>query len=286
MAEDTPMKQLDLFRDNPTVSLANALREALMDEDTLAATIACRALADYDASHHWLPHARTLIAALQAPVPTNKAEGLADMTRLEEGWTQAADAVLGDDSRDVLQRKWRAVGDALSGGPFDPGCPDLHASYAYAKCEDWASVERCIRAVPDFSTRPILLTRLAEAIWRQRRLIDAAGFWFDLCWSDPDRFQGLMDRGAIPDPNFREGWERWQDADLGPESSTAWFPAWMLVREPWIAAVTPRPGTDAPAQAAFAILRELTIGDGEDIELRRQLRHLHPDLLAGFLARR
>ena len=266
--------------------LHNALRLALMNGDAKEAEIAYRELADFDASHRWLPHARTLIAALQTPAPANTDEGLAVLTRLEAEWTPAAHAVLGKDSRDMLLRIWRSVGDALADRMFDPELPDSHASYAYSKCEDWLSVERCVRAVPEFSAQPVLLARIAEAVWRQRRWKEAACHWFEICWSAPDRFQSLMDRGEIPDPIFRDGWNCGQDRDVKPEISPPWFPAWMLLHEPKIAELIPAPTANGSPQAAFAVLRALSIGNGEDADMRRQLQRLHPGLLACFLSRR
>ena len=65
------MKQFDLFLDGRFVRLSNALRLALMNGNAKEAEIAYRELGDFDASHHWLPHARTLIEALQTPVPAS-----------------------------------------------------------------------------------------------------------------------------------------------------------------------------------------------------------------------
>ena len=280
------MKQFDLFLDGRFVRLSNALRLALMNGNAKEAEIAYRELGDFDASHHWLPHARTLIEALQTPVPASVGEGLVVLTRLDGEWTPAAHAVLGENSRNILLRFWHSVGDALADTPFDPELPDRHASYAYEKCEEWESVERCIRGVPDYVAQPVLLSRMAEAIWRQRRWKEAASHWFELCWSAPDRFESLMDRGEIRDPILRAGWSFGQDQDLEPEISPPWFPAWMLIHEPKIAALIPAPAANGSPQAGFTALRALTIGNGEDAELRRQLQRLHPGLLACFLSRR
>ena len=140
--------------------------------------------------------------------------------------------------------------------------------------------------MPNFLAQPVLLERMAESVWRQRRWKDAARYWFELCWSAPDRFQRLMDVGAVPDRVFREGWERWQDRDLGSELSSSWFPAWMLIHEPKIAEFMPAPATGSSPQSAFVVLRELTIGTGEEMALRKQLQRLNPGLLASFLALR
>lgn len=280
------MKQLDLFLDGRSVRLRNALRQALMDEDADEAEIAYLKLANFDAAHRWLPPARKLIAALRSPRPSCAEEGLAVQTRLESEWTQAAHALLGEDGRDLLHGIWHHIGDALSDTPFDPCHPERHASHAFGKCGDWSSVQRCIRAMQDFSTHPVLLARIAQASWRQRRWKEAAGHWFELCWIAPERFQALMDRGEIPDPVLREGWQRAQDQDLEPAISPPWFPAWMLIHKPKIAKLIPAPPVNGSPQAAFAVLRELTIDDSEDVDLRRRLQQLHSGLLACFLSQR
>ena len=280
------MNQLDLFLDGRSVRLSNALRLALLEEDADAAVCAQRDLGEFDATHHWLAPAKALIAAVRTRIVGNHEEGLAAMACLEEEWIPAALTVLGEDSREWLHRKWRDVGSALEGRPFDPEFPERHASYAYTRCENWLSVERCILAVPDFSDQPILLERMAEAVWRQRRWKDAARLWFELCWSAPDRFQGLMNDGAVPDPVLRDGWERWQDLDLEFQTSPSWFPAWMLIDKPKIAELMPVPAKGGASQAAYAVLLNLTTGNGEEMEIRRELQRLHPGLLASFLSRR
>lgn len=280
------MNQLDLFLDGRSVRLSNALRLALLDEDVDAAVCAHRDLREFDPTHHWLAPAKALIAGLRTSIPGNHEEGLAAMACLEEEWIPAALTVLGEGSREWLHRKWRDVGSALEGRPFDLEFPERHASYAYTRCEDWFSVERCILAVPDFSEQPILLERMAEAVWRQRRWKDAAGLWFELCWSAPDRLQGLMNDGAVPDPVLRDGWERWQDLDLESLTSPSWFPACMLIHEPKIAELMPVPAMSDAPKAAFAVLLELTIGNGDEMDLRIKLQRLHPELLASFLSRR
>ena len=280
------MNQLDLFLDGRSVRLSNALRFALLNQDPEAAAIAHRELADFDAAHHWLLPSKTLIEALRTSIPVNFKEALAAMARLEEEWIPAASAVLGEDSRPWLHQKWSEVGGALAGSPFDPEFPDCHASYAYERCDDWLAVERSILTVAEFSTQPVLLERMAKAVWHQRRWKDAARLWFELCWSAPDRFQGLMDHGAVPDPVLRDGWERWLDQELVSVTSPSWFPAWMLIHEPKIAEVMPAPAICGAPQAAFAALLELTIGNDKKTELRKKLQQLQPGLLASFLSRR
>jgi len=278
------MKQLDFFRHGRSVVLSNGLHAAVLGGDANDVETAYRKLSDYAATHRWLPHARTLIEALSNPLPSDEDEGLAALTRLEAEWAPAAQAILGEDGRGVLDRLWRAVGDAFADSPFDPERPDRHASYAYAKCADWKSVERSVRYAGNYSAHPVLLSRIAEALWRQGRWDQAAGAWFELCWSAPDRFRRMMNDGEIPDPLLRGGWDRARDQDI--EIAPDWFPAWMLIDQPRIAALIPVPEASAGPQAAFVALRALTAEDPNDVKRRRQLQTLHPGLLACFLAQR
>lgn len=154
------------------------------------------------------------------------------------------------------------------------------------KSGKWASVERCIKNAPDYRRQPALLSRMAEAIWRQQRGAEAADHWFALCWLAPDEFRCLMERGGVPDRTLREGWHSGLDQDLEPEITAAWFPAWMLLYKPeWARMVAPPTGTSIP-EAAFDALLTLTSGDGEDTNARRRLQQLHPGLLACFLSKR
>ena len=68
-----------------------------------------------------------------------------------------------------------------------------------------------------------------------------------------------------------------------------WFPAWMLIEEPGLAAgLAPRRRDDGPSRAFDTVMALLAhpSPDERGIELRRSLKDIHPDLLERFLARR
>lgn len=280
------MKQFDLFLDSQETRARNALHDALAQSDANEARRAHNELSVLEPSHRWLPHASTLVAALETPFPTDADGGLAVLAHLNGDWTEAADGIFGAGEHDLLVPFWRAVGRVLEGVGFDPERPDHHASFAWMKSGKWASAERCIKDEPDYRRQPALLSRLAEAIWRQQRGAEAAHHWLALCWLAPDEFRGLMERGGIPDRTLRKGWHIGLDQDLEPEMTAAWFPAWMLLYKPeWALLVAPPTGTSVP-EAAFDALLTLTSGDGEDTNARRRLQQLHPGLLACFLSKR
>ena len=281
------MKQFDLFLDSQLVRARNALHDALAQADANEAKRTRDELSVLEPSHRWLPYASTLIAALETPLPTDADGGLALLARLDGDWTQAADEIFGVGEHDLLIPFWRAAGHVLTGMEFDPERPDIYASHAWMEIGEWASAERCIRDVPGYRTQPALLSRMAEAIWRQQRWAEAADHWFALCWLAPDEFRCLMERDSIPDRTLHEGWYSGLDQDMEPAMTGAWFPAWMLLYEPRLAQwVAPPTGTTSAPEAAFDALLTLTVGDGEDTDARRRLQQLHPGLLACFLSRR
>ena len=278
------MKQFDLFLDSQSVRARNALYGALAQADANEAKRAHDELSVLEPSHRWLPHASTLIAALETPLPTDADGGLGILAHLDANWTEAADGIFGAGEHDVLVPYWRAVGRVLEGVRFNPERPDLHASHAWMKSGEWESAERCIRDVPGYWSQPALLARMAEAIWRQQRWAEAADHWFALCWLAPEEFQQIMECGDIRDRTLRDGWYTGLDQDLEPAMTAAWFPAWMLLHKPGLAQLVAAPaGTSAP-EYAFATLLTLTAGDGEDTDARRRLQQLHPGLLAYFLS--
>ncbi|MCY3731088.1 MAG: hypothetical protein OXF98_07070 [Rhodospirillaceae bacterium] len=278
------MTQLDLFLDSRSVQACNALRLALGKRDSAGARRAHDELAAADAAHRWLPCAGRLIEALESPAPADPEAALGMLCRLRSDWTQAAQTILGAE-HEVLVPVWRAVGDALEGGAFDPEHPARHASYAWMRGEAWAGEEQCIRNVPDYRSEPALLARMAEAAWHQRHGAEAIDHWFALCWLAPEAFRRLMECGDVPDPCLKQSGERCGDQDVEPAISPAWFPAWVLVDRPQLArSVAEAEGTGA-AKAAFNTLLALETGSGPAAGLRRRLQRLHPGLLALLLAR-
>ena len=180
---------------------------------------------------------------------------------------------------------WRQVAAALDDGtPFDPKNPKQHASWAYLNGLDWTNVRRSIRAVPDHRSASALLEWLAEAHWRLRERKQAIELWFALCWQAPDRFEHVVHAARFPDAGLRQAWQNLQ-ADGWNEVTAAWLPAWMVLEEPGVArAFKPIGGASAPARA-FDLLLRLKAGgsDREDIDNRRALQEVHPQLFNRYL---
>lgn len=281
------MGQLDLFRDNPGTIAFNELRAAVLAGDVGRARSSLERLTGHDAHHPLATHARTLMAAMEAPAPEGAGQGFEWLHSLERDWLQAAAALLGaDDGRDFLVPMWRCAGRALDSAPFDPARPKRHASWAYLQGQDWANLKRSVLAVQGYETAPVLLGRLAEAEWRQGNRTQAVECWFALCWRAPAAFEQLVETSDFPDRGVARAWHLAQDQDVEPALSSEWFPAWMLLQEPRLAdQSTSCDGQDGPRRA-FDVVRTLLAGnhgDHRNIPFRKELRTLHPGLLSCYL---
>ena len=280
--------QFDLFADAPEIAAVNTLREALFARDAGRARACLKRLAALDANHRLAPRAASLIAALDEPECTASDAAGERIDRLENEWRPAADAMFGARAAAFLEPLWRGAARALEGVRFDPAAPSCHAAWAWRRAGDWENVRRAVLAEPDYAARPVLLARLAEAEYRLRRRARAIECWFALCRGAPEAFERLVEAPDFPDIPVARAWRRAGEWNVEPEITPAWFPAWMLIEEPGLAReLAPRGGGDAPVRA-FGLVAALLAGDRDDegeIALRRELKTLHPALLARYLAR-
>ena len=280
--------QLDLFIDSAQTAAVNALLDALAARDAGEAGRALERLVRIDRDHGQRFHAVALIAALEAPAPEEPDQGLERLDRMEREWVPAASALLGARRRDFLAPLWRDIGRALDPVRFDPHRAERHSSRAYREGLDWESLRRSVLAVPGYEREPVLLIRLAEAEWRLRNRTKAIDSWFALCRLVPEEFERLIEAPDFPDWALRSAWRLALEQDFEPEMTPAWFPAWMLLEEPGLAAVLNARHTDDEPSRAFDVVIALLAHPGLDersIEFRRALQTIHPGLLERYLAK-
>ena len=281
--------QLELFIDSAQTVAVNALVDALFERDAGKARQALERLVRIDRDHGQRFHASKLISALEAPVPEGFGRGLEWLERMEREWVPAAAALLGVRRRDFVAPLWRDIARALGPVPFDPSRPERHATRAYREGLDWGHLRQSVLAVPGYATEPVLLARLAEAHWRLYDRANAIESWFALCHLAPDGFERVIEAADFPDWALRSAWRVALEQDFEREMTPEWFPAWMLLEEPGLAAaLAPRRTDDDPSRAFDATMSLLAHPslDGHGIELRRSLQAIHPSLLERFLAKR
>lgn len=278
--------QFDLFLHSADVVAENELREALRAGNGSEAQQKLTELRTRNPDHKALEPASALIDALEAEQPHDANTALERMDRLEQKWTPAATALFGVDGQEILAPLWRAAGLALESVCFDPEHPDHHASRAYLECGDLNAALRAIQAEQDCEHQPVLLERLAQALWQLHRTAQAVEQWFRLCWLAPAYFEKLIEKGHITASLLLEHWNTFINTEMEPELSTEWYPAWVLLHEPGLAkSVT---GCDALAgpERAFNLVKALVLGNGEQLALRRELRDIHPGLFHYYLHHR
>ena len=165
---DVDREQPDMFLDGAQTEAQTDLVDALAARDAATAQARLRRLADLDAAHWAITHARVLIEALQAPGLRHRHEALNRLDVLEHRWLPAASALLRAGARDFLSPLWRDIGRALEGVPFDPDLPNHHPSWAYLNGLDWQNLRRSVHDVASWESEPTLQVRLAQAEWRMR----------------------------------------------------------------------------------------------------------------------
>ena len=278
--------QFDLFVHSAEVVAESELREALRARNAGEAQQKLAELRTRNPDHKALEPASAMIDALIAEPPHDSNTALKRLDRLEQAWTPAAKTLFGVDGQDILAPLWRAAGLALESVRFDPEHPDHHASHAYLECCDWASVLRVIQDEPDCEHQPVLLERKAQAFWQLHRTAQAFEQWFMLCWLAPAYFEKLIENGHITASLLLEHRTTFINTEMEPELTTAWYPAWVLLHEPGLArSVKGRDAVIGP-ERAFNLIKELLLGNGEQLALRRELRDIHPGLFHYYLHNR
>ncbi|MYH69174.1 MAG: hypothetical protein F4147_03385 [Gammaproteobacteria bacterium] len=278
--------QFDLFLHSADVVAENELREALLARNASEAQQRLAKLRARNPDHKALKPASTMIDALQAAQPQDSSAALEQLDRLEQAWAPAAETLFGMDGQNILAPLWRAAGLALEGVWFDPDQPCRHASRAYLACGDWTSVLRVIQAEQDCEKQPVLLERMAQALWQIHRTAQAVERWFRLCWLAPAYFEKLIKNGHITASLLREHWNTFINTDMEPELTTAWYPAWVLLHEPGLARSVTGCGAMTGPERAFNLVKALLSSDDEQLALRQELRDLHPGLFHYYLHNR
>ena len=278
--------QPDLFLDGALAQVQNQLIDAITARDADAAEARLRHLASLDAKHWAIDHAVTLIDALRAAPLDQPHQARSQLRTLESRWLPAAASLLRADARDFLSPIWRDAGRTLEGVPFEPSDAKGHASWAYLNGLDWASVKRTVLTVPNWESEPLLQTWFALARWRLAEYREAMRSWFALCWRFPGHFADCVESALFPNSSLQRAWQEARDQDMDPEITPPWFPAWLLIDQPGIATTIGPCGGPSRPERAFDLLVALRRGvsDREDLDHRRALQDLHPDLLGRYLA--
>ncbi|WP_295393539.1 hypothetical protein [uncultured Thiodictyon sp.] len=283
--------QLDLFHDSQDQILEEAVRAALTARRIDAAHAALTRLMSLDPRH---PRLRRYLRLMQA---VEDLPGLAVAEQLQtlESLEPEVRDLLGHRARDLLAPLWVGLAEALAGQPFDPGAPQRHAGYAWARAGRYPAAREAIEALPDWRRWPALILAHAELC---RRLVDPSAArrdWAVLCWEDPVQARLALAANDLADPRLRRLWRDFSDVDLDPSGLESGldqdiqdFPAWLLLADPGTAAAVP-PDLAPPGAIgeAYRLLHGLVSGaDGIPQRAALALALVRPGLLRLYLETR
>jgi hypothetical protein len=303
--------QMDLFFDNPVVTLTNGIARALCARNAIEGQRQLDRLYVQAPNHPDLAAFDRLVSGLDdlgRPVKNPAAR-----LQFLEAITPTARQLLGSGSRDYLSPLWRHLADALAGQAFEPGEPNLHRSFALSQAQDWVGVGESIVGEAGWWSHPPLCLRLAESALRRRRRVEALTAWCYLCWIAPDQVGVAVER--LRQPDLSALWQRFLDCEEeydeesapsdaqgraragapirapGAPPQTALtardFPAWLLLHEPGLArqlSVDLPHGSSPPEERYRCVHRWIHAHRAhrqeEEMALRRSLQQSHPVLFA------
>lgn len=282
--ESAAGEQLDLFLDSSTTVALQDLRAALRARDPEAAQ---RYLANLDANapeHGLRPAARRLIDALRGlSASLHRRQAPTELAAVEQDLLPAARDLLGPGARDLMVPFWHRLAAALTGAPFDPERPELHASYACVRALDWRGAVAAIEAQPDYATHPALLERLAQARYHDGQYSAAIMAWSALCWLCARTAEAALDDLPPTAGKLRTAWVDFRDLDIEPAPDAGLFPARLLLAEPGLAHAVPPDiaAGDSIGEHAFRAVHQLLQDDCTDT--RKAVQDVAPWLLAAYL---
>jgi hypothetical protein len=292
-----PPQQLDIFADSRDVMLRNDVLRALEQHDASAARTRWQALADAFPQDSFLPPLDVLTRALEtrssSPLPDH--DSLAHERRLLAGdITSSARLAFGAAAAEAwLRPLWRGLTERGARLPFDAERADDHAAALYLLGGLWAEAAQAVESIESWRRIPAPLGWMTEALCRMERLDTCWALLAELAWLSPARLHALLRR--LDDPLLKRLHKKFGATFEGSDdvADLAWFPAWVLIETPALAAhlALALPGQHSEAERAMRIVLEL-LGlerqgrQAELVQRRRMLRDLHAPLYRNYMATR
>ncbi|MBF0109618.1 MAG: hypothetical protein HQL76_10620 [Magnetococcales bacterium] len=281
-------RQMDLFLDNPETGLINDLLHAIARHDLERVRSHSIRLEKWNPENSLLKELRPMMAAIENREAwrDNPQEGY---RWLEREIIPHAAGLLGNLEGMFLKPFHQTLDQALTGVPFDPNEPNIHRSWTLERLGDWKSLVECVLLEEGWTRQPVLLTRLAMALHKLRRLEANRQVWIRFFWEFPEiAGRTLETRG---DKDLLRMWHAFLDRNPAEKEM---FPAWMLLEQPrlaenegeWLDMDGPDP---VPGKQAFSMLAELLrleqeMPDSvETLAQRRRLKEAFPEVFSMFL---
>ncbi|MFM0150384.1 hypothetical protein [Paraburkholderia sp. RL18-085-BIA-A] len=293
------MQQLDIFADSRDVMLRNDVLEQLQRRDAVSARTALALLAGEYPDDGALPAMNVLVGELErgrgstAPLADHAALAIA-RRHLEDEVLSAARRVLPKQTVHAwLALCWRALAARAATLAFCGADAGNHAAPLWLLAGDWAAASDAIGGIESWWRIPAPLAWMTEVRYRTGGLDAAWPLLAELAWLAPARFAALLP--VLGDASL-DALRRRFDAEFpgaGETDDDAWFPAWLLVVKPALAARLgeARVQREQAASRAMGLLGEILRREHEGdqhelVSLRQELSRLHAGLFDAYMATR
>lgn len=303
MGAHIPMQQLDIFNDSRDRVLINTLAEVIEQGDAAQARAAETALRQEFPDDRHLPAAARLIEQLdqEAQAGTtplaDHAAALAARLALEGSVHDAAHTLLGHGAAAAWRAgRWCALARRAGALRYVPAQADACAAALFIKGRSWAEAAMAVAAIDSWRRQPEPLCWMVQARWHVHGADATWPLLAEAAWLAPQRMPALL--AGLDDPRLLKWVRAFEAFDAcydQADTTTAWlwWPAWLLVEQPLLAAPLDSAQTAgaAPPERAFKLLQSLLRlerqGRHRDIvALRRELQGLHHALFAAYMAPR
>jgi hypothetical protein len=289
--------QLDIFEHSRDVMLRNDVLHALQGHDQVAARAAWHALStEYPQDPSLQPLAR-LLTALEQSVDTcfnHLPAAQAALQALRDTVEPSALQLFGErDGSAWLAPLWRQMAQRAARLEFRAEYSEAHAAALFLRSGDFSAAAEAVERIASWRRIPAPLAWMSEARFRLDGLDACWDLLAQLAWLSPSRFDTLTKRLADP---VLQRLRRQFDAQFegeGDVTDLVWFPAWLLIERPALAAALGQAEPaqqDAPERGMRMLLDLLHLerqGRQRDlVAQRRCLRDLQPVLYAAYMKSR
>ncbi|MFT5503952.1 MAG: tetratricopeptide (TPR) repeat protein [Gammaproteobacteria bacterium] len=280
--QDRP--QMDLFMDNSAQIVENAVLENLDNRSFEQALSQLQTLSELNPQNTRLGSYQDLInygMHMQANPEIPQASLGPELLGFEQEVLPLANEILGSVARDYIASAWRRFAKSMQGHPFDPLQPNRHASSVLLKIPDYDSAINCLKTVGDLYHQAVLLERLAISYGATHHIDSALVVWCLLMEHDADYAERSIQQLQ---PHYLL--TIWQDYLEFNESALAqYFSAFVLLKRPGLIHLLDKfPPLKLPASIAMSELLSLRASGGDEIESRRSLQSISPELLSIYLS--
>lgn len=191
-----------------------------------------------------------------------------------------------------LSPLWLSMARAAGGLAFNAGVPNAHAAFMLLQGGDPTGAQVAVAAIPSWRRIPVSLAWMIEARFYSDGVEAVGPLMLELARIGAQVFSALVKRLDAPALNRLLGDFSNAVDDAGIDSG-AWFPAWLLVTIPAMAAVighTQSCNNGAPERTARLIAELLALekqGRHDALAVkRRNLRDAHRGLYAIYMSSR